>query len=358
MDFIQELERFWRKHGFRRIQYESRILWLREEERDIALVDIVPQPLPGQPVRTVKQLESEMTLLERNLMIRSQKKVNRLTLMLCDDLPDQKELQETADYPDIWWLDWKHARILIFEKQKTDFFGLRRELEDFAVTYQDKSKQDNRRELGKIFQPVTLAIISVNVIVFFVLSMIGDTEDSAFMAGHGAMSWEAITQGREYYRLITAMFLHFGMEHLLQNMLILLLVGSRLEKAMGKIRYFVVYIGSGMAASAASVFFTLQGSYDIAAGASGAIFGVMGGMACLLIKDTISKKRRYIPEIGLAGVLFMVVCAASYGFFETGVDNAAHIGGLIGGLILTGIVTILPKKKTGQKTGFQKERRV
>ena len=135
--------------------------------------------------------------------------------------------------------------------------------------------------------------------------------------------------------------MHFGAEHLLQNMLILLLIGSRLERIIGGGRYLAVYLGSGLAASAASLFVTLaREPYTVSAGASGAVFGVMGGLLFLILKDIVQKRRYRMEEIGLSGMLFVIVSALSYGFTTTGVDNAAHVGGLIAGFLLTGILTI------------------
>ena len=78
----------------------------------------------------------------------------------------------------------------------------------------------------------------------------------------------------------------------------------------------------------------------MSAGASGAIFGVMGGLLFLIIKDVVQKKRKRMEEIGLSGMIFVIVSALSYGFTTTGVDNAAHVGGLVCGFVLTGILSI------------------
>ena len=85
-------------------------------------------------------------------------------------------------------------------------------------------------------------LVLINVLVFAVLSFFGDTTNAEFMAAHGAMDWVDIVEKGQYYRLFTSMFLHFGADHLLQNMLILLLIGCRLEKITGKLAYFIIYI--------------------------------------------------------------------------------------------------------------------
>ena len=76
-----------------------------------------------------------------------------------------------------------------------------------------------------------------------------------------------------------------------------------------------------------------------------AIFGVMGGLLFCILADLIQKKRHRVEEIGLTGMIFMVCSALSYGFFSNGVDNAAHIGGLIGGFLLTMLSRLLCKNR-------------
>lgn len=160
------------------------------------------------------------------------------------------------------------------------------------------------------------------------------------MVAHGAMDWTDVVEKGQYYRLFTSMFLHFGAEHLLQNMLILLVIGCRLERITGKLSYLLIYIGSGLIGAVTSIIFTLGANPNtVSAGASGAIFGVMGGLLCCILIDVIQKKRYRVEEIGLTGMIFMVCSALSYGFFTTGVDNAAHVGGLVGGFVLTCVFT-------------------
>ena len=82
--------------------------------------------------------------------------------------------------------------------------------------------------------PCTVALIVINVAVFFIMSLFGNTEDVMFMLEHGAMFEPLITEEHEYYRIITSMFLHFGIEHLLNNMVILGALGWNLELETGK----------------------------------------------------------------------------------------------------------------------------
>ena len=74
-----------------------------------------------------------------------------------------------------------------------------------------------------------------------ILSFLGNTTDAEFMAAHGAMDWMDVVEKHQYYRLFTSMFLHFGADHLLQNMLILLVIGCRLERITGKLSYLLIF---------------------------------------------------------------------------------------------------------------------
>lgn len=106
-------------------------------------------------------------------------------------------------------------------------------------------------------QPVNLIIVLANILVFLVLSFLGDTESASFMAAHGASVTAYVEQG-EYYRLFTCMFMHFGLEHLFYNMLVLIFLGDALEEAVGKVLYLVIYLGGGLIGNIVSILVDLQ----------------------------------------------------------------------------------------------------
>lgn len=341
MDFISELQRFLAGRGFRRLEADGGLLWIKERSSHIQLIEVIPELLPGQTRMPVDRQEERIRRLEKQVMLRLGKKTERLTLMLFKGAPDESTIEEIVPYPNIWCVDRVGGKVLIYENQRADFYGLKDGLEQFMAAYQEMERSRNRRELRRMFRPVNTALVGVNVLVFLILNFMGNVLDAGFMAEHGAMFWDAVVERGEFYRLLTSTFMHFGAEHLLQNMLILLLIGSRLERIIGGGRYLAVYLGSGLAASAASLFVTLaREPYTVSAGASGAVFGVMGGLLFLILKDIVQKRRYRMEEIGLSGMLFVIVSALSYGFTTTGVDNAAHVGGLIAGFLLTGILTI------------------
>ena len=177
---------------------------------------------------------------------------------------------------------------------------------------------------------MTVLLAAVNVIVFLALSIQGMTEDAEFMLHHGAMYVPYVAEGDEYYRLFTCMFLHFGFEHLMNNMVVLLIVGWNLEMAVGKVKYLFLYIGSGWCGNVVSAIWDIRtGEYAVSAGASGAVFGMIGGLLYVALRN-----RGRIGDISGRGIAFMVIVTLYYGFSNTGVDNAAHVGGLLSGFLL------------------------
>ena len=125
----------------------------------------------------------------------------------------------------------------------------------------------------------TVGLIVVNIAVFLILSLFGDTENAYFMLEHGAMYDPAIIEGHEYYRILTSMFLHFGIQHLLNNMVLLGALGWNLELEIGRVRFLIIYFGSGIMGNLLSLFWDVsRGESVVSAGASGAIFGLMGAL--------------------------------------------------------------------------------
>lgn len=182
----------------------------------------------------------------------------------------------------------------------------------------------------KTRQPVNLLMIAANIIVFFVLSILGNTEDGYFMFQHGACFAPSVVMDGEYYRLVSCMFLHFGIQHLFYNMLVLLFLGDTLEKTAGKIRYLIIYLGGGVLGNVASVLWDMHTEeYSVSAGASGAIFAVIGALVCVVILN-----KGKLEDYSGRRLLMMAGLSVLQGLTATGIDNCAHIGGMIAGFLL------------------------
>ncbi len=178
---------------------------------------------------------------------------------------------------------------------------------------------------------ITYILFAVNVVVWIVLEIIGNTQDALFMIDFGAMQPYCALIQRQYYRFFTSIFLHFGIMHLFNNMLLLIVAGRYLERALGSLRYLIVYILSGAAGSGMSCLYMIyKGSFDTSAGASGAIFGIVGGLLSIIIVH----RGRY-AGLSVRGILVMIALLFYNGLTADNVDNAAHLGGFVVGAILT-----------------------
>lgn len=186
---------------------------------------------------------------------------------------------------------------------------------------------------------VTITFVAINVIVYLLLELVGDTENSNFMIQMGAV-WPPYVKDGEYWRLLTATFMHFGFEHILNNMLVLACAGPILEQGLGHIKYLFLYLIAGVGGSTLSYLQMLQnGENSVSAGASGAIFGIIGALLWIVIVH----KGRYETLTG-RGLLFMIVISLYYGMTSGDVDNWAHIGGLLMGFVLAVILYRKPRK--------------
>lgn len=189
-------------------------------------------------------------------------------------------------------------------------------------------------------EPVTFILILINVLVFLVSDLTGYSQDVMHMLDLGAAYTPLITEGGEVYRLFTSMFLHFGIAHLLNNMLVLFVLGSRLERAAGKIRFLVIYLLGGVAGNVISLLLELDsGDYSVSAGASGAVFAVMGAMIYIVVRN-----RGWLEDLSWRQIVVMALFSLYFGFASSGVDNAAHVGGLISGCILA-VILYHPRRR-------------
>ncbi len=187
---------------------------------------------------------------------------------------------------------------------------------------------------------MVIAIIAANVIVYIVLEIMGDTEDAYYMMLHGAVYHDKLAYDKEYWRLFTAIFMHFGFTHIMNNMVMLAASGVILEDALGHIRFAILYILAGVGGSLLSYLqMEYNQDYAVSAGASGAIFGILGALLWVVIRN----KGRY-ESISGKGMILMIVLCLGYGFSTAGVDNWGHIGGLVSGFIL-GIILYRKKRE-------------
>ena len=182
-------------------------------------------------------------------------------------------------------------------------------------------------------------LIALNVLFFLYLEITGSSENAYFMYTKGAMFAPAVLEDGEYYRLLTAMFMHFGIRHIMNNMLVLFVLGDNLERALGHVKYLIFYLLCGIGSNWVSMMAHPTDTMTVSAGASGAIFGVVGG---LLYVVTANKGR--LEDLSTRQLVIMIFFSLYLGYTSTGVDNTAHLSGLVIGIVLA---IILYHRPTG-----------
>ncbi len=210
----------------------------------------------------------------------------------------------------------------------------------FEMTEELNNKTVNEdKKLAKVFMGndkpvVTTILIALNVIMFL-LSVF----DYSFVINTFANYYLNVKNG-EIYRLITAAFVHANVLHIFFNMYALYALGPQIEKFYGRKRYLLIYLGSALLGSLLSVVLT----NNVSVGASGAIFGLFGAMLYFGYKY-----RATLDGFLRSGIIPVIVINLLLGFMIPGIDVYGHIGGLLGGLVLSYAFGVVNKENKKDK---------
>src|SRR5579863_559723 len=178
---------------------------------------------------------------------------------------------------------------------------------------------------------VVPVVVALNVVVF--AAMVASGISAFSPSGEAVMRWGAdygpLTLGGQPWRLVTNVFLHFGIIHLAANMLALLDAGPIIERLFGPAAFAALYLAAGITGSVASL---AVHPLVVSAGASGAIFGVYGALGAVMLLH-----RETIPPVALKRLsrvaASFIIYNFIYGVGKSGIDNMAHLGGLFGGAV-------------------------
>lgn len=178
----------------------------------------------------------------------------------------------------------------------------------------------------------TYSLITINLIIFGLMTLAGGSTEQSVLIAFGAKVNSLIQEG-EYWRLLTSMFIHIGIIHLFFNLYALKALGALAEEAFGHRNFFLLYLIAGLGGSIASYMF----STALSAGASGAIFGLLGALVYY------SYKRPNLWKSGLGMNLVIVILVnIGFGIIQPGIDNFAHLGGLFTGTLMSILLEKLP----------------
>jgi rhomboid protease GluP len=208
----------------------------------------------------------------------------------------------------------------------------------------NKKNEEDAYRAEDIFKPkkpiITYLLIGINTVLFLLMYLIGNGSTSVnTLLNFGASHPELIRAG-DYYRLISSAFLHIGVVHFLFNNYALYVIGPQLESFFGKTKFIIIYLFSAISGNLLSMIF----NNSIGAGASGAIFGLLGSLLYFGYHY-----RVYLGSVIKSQIIPLILINLFIGFTLEGIDNAAHIGGLIGGVLITMALGIKYKTTTFEK---------
>jgi rhomboid protease GluP len=346
--------------SFRRINSNAEGIYLfyQLKNGEAYIVSIIHTPEGGEfsPI----QYEHILGQMKDSFLRGGNHEVHLLSLVFTSNPEKAKQLcQEGED--NHWIINPATNQLIIYETQASDFLGLRDIIEKLLMEeLVPNGQRDGQEYLSnqaesewsplkvreavkkRWLSPVNTILIGVNVLAFLLMqytNLFGGTKE---MMAKGALSWVLIKEYKEYYRILTSMFMHSGWRHLVNNMLVLFFVGDNLERAAGKTRYLIIFFGAGVIAGISSVSYNMVMDHVVySIGASGAILGVVGAMLYILI---VNKGR--LENISSHQMFLFAIFSLYGGISNASIDQAAHIGGFAAGLLLAMLIYRKPKQES------------
>jgi membrane associated rhomboid family serine protease len=218
-----------------------------------------------------------------------------------------------------------------------------------VVTRQQTRHRWQRRGvmMGSSGLSVTKILIAINVVMFVIELAVGATTNGRELVRLGGLVPAYVTVQHEYWRMLSVMFLHASLWHILFNMWALWVLGEYVETILGHVKFLVLYLVSGLAGSVLIVL--AAPALVVTVGASGAIFGIFGALALYAF---LYRNRDFAARAVLGNIVFLLVINLVITFAYGGISWQGHIGGLVGGAALMGGYTLFGRKSpSGRFTG-------
>jgi rhomboid protease len=318
-------------------------IWLENMDEDYKIVRIVSNYIHNdeqfrfdmfKTKRIVKKIQKKTFSLHVNTLSFFLDLGDNVNLFSSKDL-ENVNVQDEEDitssdvvkdyYPDL-------SKKLVFNEDGVQLFM---KISD-DISKHNKVDAEHIESVFKMKYPiVTYLLIALNVILY-VIPVLTNSYDVII---NNFCVYGPLIKAGQYYRIITGVFLHGGILHLAFNCYALYVIGSQLESYLGKVRYLIIYLFSAVTASLFSMIFNSNPSI----GASGAIFGLMGALVYFGYHY-----RVYLGNVLKSQIIPLILFNLLIGALSTGIDNFAHIGGLIGGLLITSALGIKYKSSTSQ----------
>ncbi len=199
---------------------------------------------------------------------------------------------------------------------------------------------ETRYKIKRFLASANHWIIIVNIIVFLLTDMLLSPDAAAFVVSKGSLGYRTFLAG-EYYRIITCMFLHAGISHIIGNALMIFTIGDTLEDQLGTVRYLILYFLTGVVAGITSMGYNMMMATNSSSiGASGAGFGLLGALVAILLMN-----RGFAQSLTLRRIWMYILFSVIVGVTSGTTDVAAHIGGLVAGMVICPILIISRRKR-------------
>ena len=331
-------------------------IWLENNESDYKIVRIV-----SSYIHNDEQLNFDI-FRTRQILKRIKTKMFSFkidTLSIFVNLGDNVNLKD-KDFNNIKCADVKDINDIskypfiintfpnIIEVEKTNKEGL-----DLFIKLTDDINRKNLDESKKVEDvfskktPIVTYIIMIICAVLYLMSSVlssdlFDLDPNVLYKLGGLVNTSNFDSYVDFYRVFTSMFLHASLIHFLMNMYSLYVIGPQLESFYGKVKYTIIFIFSGIIGNLLSLLFIQDNIVSV--GASGAIFGLLGSLLYFGYYY-----RVYLSGVIKSQIIPLIILNLGIGFLVSGINNFAHIGGLIGGVLISIAVGVKYKGKTSDR---------
>lgn len=322
-------------------------IWLENMDSEYKIVRIVSNHIHNdeqfefdlfKTKHVVKKIKRKTLTFNMNVLsiftdVRDEVKLDGSKNYDCIYLNDEKDIEKysflKSSFPDISKkLKFSEEGVALFVKITSD------------INKKNRKDQTEAEDVFKMKKPiVTSILIGLNMLIYFLMII---TDNYLLMIDRFALYGPLVIKSHQYYRLITSAFLHVNLFHMIFNCYSLYVIGSQMESFLGKTKYIIVYLFSALAGSLLSIVLNKNG---VSIGASGAIFGLLGSMIYFGYHY-----RVFLGTVIKNQIIPLIVMNLAIGFiFSSRINNFAHIGGMIGGALITMALGVKYKSTTSEK---------
>ncbi|WP_202081064.1 rhomboid family intramembrane serine protease [Caldalkalibacillus salinus] len=303
---------------------------------------------PFEPVSSIQERLDEMQILEEDDRITMTSYpifLNDLYVPYADQSEQVQEKETEEKEIQLAQLDWSRWDIdtsQVAAHMRKHFLHLTVEEMKHELRQEERKKEKQFASIFKFGRPIlTYAFLVLNALVYFFLEYVGSSTDPETLITYGAKWNPSIVDG-QYWRLLSAMFLHIGILHIIMNSIALYFLGSLVERIYGSLRFLWIYLFAGFAGTLASFAFV----DNLAAGASGAIFGCFGALLYFGLKY----RDLFFRTLGM-DVLIILLINLGIGAVIPMIDNYGHVGGLLGGFSAAVMLSLPHKRAVLERVG-------